>query len=177
MSASCNLGNSWLTHLRYFQHKVRVSSSTFDAITALIQDNPIFHNNSNNPQIDVWLQLAITLNRFGHYGNAATTEDIGEWAGVSSGTVDNATKRVVIALLALHDRYVRMPTDAETTCSKEFCSDKTRCPRWADGFLSVDGTTIPIFQKPGHYGEAYFDKSSRYSLNVQVSTNVATPFL
>lgn len=32
----------------------------------------------------------------------------------------------------------------------------------------VDGTLIPLFEKPGHHGEAYFDRKSNYSLNVQV---------
>lgn len=161
-----------MTYLSHFRRKVRTSPSTFDAIVELIKDHPVFHNNSNNPQIDVWKQLAIVMNRFGHYGNSATANDIGEWAGVSAGTVDNATKRVAVALLALHDDYVRMPTDEEKFFSKDFCRRKVKCRRWANGYLTVDGTTFPLFQKPGHYGEAYFDKSSRYSLNVQVSTNI-----
>lgn len=112
------------------------------------------------------------MNRFGHYGNAATKEDIGEWAGVSSGTVENATKRVVIALLSLHDKYVRPPTTAEREASKRFSENKT-CRGWRNGFLSVDGTGIGVFQKPGHYGGAYYSgKDGSYSLNLQVSMHL-----
>lgn len=53
--------------------------------------------------------------------------------------------------------------------AKAFCEEKT-CGEWRDGYLVVDGSTFELFQKPGHYGETYFDKSSNYSLNAQVSS-------
>ena len=37
-----------------------------------------------------------------------------------------------------------------------------------DGYCMVDGTPIILFQKPGYHGEAYFDRKSNYSLNLQV---------
>ena len=36
----------------------------------------------------------------------------------------------------------------------------------------VDGTTILIFEKPHYYGESFYDRKSRYSINVQI---VSTP--
>lgn len=32
----------------------------------------------------------------------------------------------------------------------------------------VDGTFIPLFQKPTYFGETFFDRKSNYSLNVQI---------
>ncbi|KNE87435.1 hypothetical protein PSTG_19180 [Puccinia striiformis f. sp. tritici PST-78] len=32
----------------------------------------------------------------------------------------------------------------------------------------VDGTTIPLFQRPGFDGETFFDRKKRYSLNAQI---------
>jgi hypothetical protein len=32
----------------------------------------------------------------------------------------------------------------------------------------VDGTTFPIFQRPGKDGEVFFDRKKRYSLTAQV---------
>ena len=32
----------------------------------------------------------------------------------------------------------------------------------------VDGTTFPIYQRPGYDGEVFFDRKKRYSLNTQV---------
>ncbi|KAJ7092206.1 hypothetical protein C8R44DRAFT_816674, partial [Mycena epipterygia] len=40
---------------------------------AAIRDDEVFHNNSNNSQMLVEEQVAITLYRFGHHGNSAST--------------------------------------------------------------------------------------------------------
>jgi len=32
----------------------------------------------------------------------------------------------------------------------------------------IDGNLIPLYQKPTFFGEAYFDRKSNYSLNVQL---------
>ena len=42
------------------------------------------------------------------------------------------------------------------------------CYAWRDGYCMADGTPIILFQKPGYHGEAYFDRKSNYSLNLQV---------
>ena len=52
------------------------------------------------------MQLAIFLNGLGHYGNAATTQDMAEWAGIAVGTVHNCYKCVMLALLRLHDMVI-----------------------------------------------------------------------
>ena len=54
----------------------------------------------------------------------------------------------------------------EIEASKDW-SEKKVIREWRDGWLAVDGTTIPLFQKPGLHGEAWFDKSSQYSMNGQ----------
>ncbi|KAG2337323.1 hypothetical protein BDR05DRAFT_978547 [Suillus weaverae] len=69
-----------------FCQKLRVSPAVFDKLIERISPHAIFYNNSNNPQLPVPIQLAIFLNGVGHYGNAATTQDLAEWAGVSVGT-------------------------------------------------------------------------------------------
>jgi hypothetical protein len=81
----------------------------FDCILDEISNNPIFHSNSNNPQLPVAIQLAIFLNRAGHYGNAITPEDVGQWAAVSMGSVINCTNRVMVALLNQHDHFIYIP--------------------------------------------------------------------
>jgi hypothetical protein len=67
---------------------------------------------SDGPQDQMPLnkQLAIALFRFGHYGNAASVEAIGQWAGISAGMVVNATRRVMTAFLTLHDAVIRWPS-------------------------------------------------------------------
>ena len=160
-----------------FRDKLRVDPLVFDALLNLIQSHPIF---ASSRQIPVSTQLAIFLNRVGHYGNGLTIADLGDWAGVATGTVHNSCNHVMIAIWALHD--IAMSWDL----NKPDCADdmekakawvETRsCKEWRNGYVTVDGTCIPLFQKPGAYGETYFDKKKNYSVNCQVSHTTISEF-
>ncbi|KAJ6540368.1 hypothetical protein B0H19DRAFT_959538 [Mycena capillaripes] len=152
-----------------FRRNLRVSPETFDELVSRIEDHPIFSNNSPKPQTPVYIQLAIALYRFGHDENAASVESIAQWAGVSVGVVVKSTRRVIIAFLQLilHDSVIRWPTEDEKEEAKDWV-EAASCEEWRGGFCMVDGTLIPLFEKPGHHGEVYFDRKSNYSLNVQV---------
>jgi hypothetical protein len=162
----------YLTHFRHdhpdrFRKKLRVSPPVFDRLVELIADHHIFHNNSHVPQHPVSVQLAILLVRLGHYGNASSPEYVAQWAGVSAGTVINATHRCLIAFLAMHDQVVMMPPEEEKERAKEYVESVT-CPEWWNGFLLADGMKFALFQKPGLHGEAWFDKNKNYSIDCQV---------
>ncbi|KAG2065103.1 hypothetical protein BDR04DRAFT_969908, partial [Suillus decipiens] len=61
-----------------FQCKLCIDADIFAELMNLIQGHPIFHNNSNNPQLPIAVQLTVFLNGISHYGNAATTKDISD---------------------------------------------------------------------------------------------------
>ncbi|KIJ05731.1 hypothetical protein PAXINDRAFT_93062, partial [Paxillus involutus ATCC 200175] len=160
---------------RQFRRKLRTSPDVFSALVEKINDHDIFMNNSNNPQMPVWIQLAIFLNGAGHYGNTATSQDMAEWAGVSVGTVHNCYKRVMVAILHHHDAVIHFnPTREddrqEQENSKVWVESKT-CVEWRNSFLCVDGTPFNLFQKPGWHGEGFFDRKSRPSLSNQVRSS------
>jgi len=150
-----------------FRHNLRVSASTFDSLLEMIETHPVFLNDANVSQGPVNKQLAIAMFRFGHNGNAASVEAVAQWAGVSAGTVVNCTRRVMIAFLALHDSAIRWPSEDEKEKAKQWV-EEVSCHAWRDGYCMADGTPIVLFQKPGYHGEAYFDRKSNYSLNLQV---------
>ncbi|KAI5777311.1 hypothetical protein EDC01DRAFT_624108, partial [Geopyxis carbonaria] len=151
-----------------FRRNLRVSSSTFDILLAKVGSNPVFNDdNSRRKQLPVNMQLAIALYRFGHNGSASTVEHVAQWSGVSAGMVVKATRRVMKAVLALHDEVIKWPTEVEKEEAKNWVQSVS-CPAWRNGYCMVDGTLIPLFEKPHHYGEAYFDRKSNYSLNVQL---------
>jgi hypothetical protein len=150
-----------------FRHNLRVSPSTFDSLVEMIAMHPIFSNDANIAQHAVSKQLAVALFRFGHNGNAASVEAVAQWAGLSAGTVVNYTRRVMLAFLALHDSAIRWPSEDEKEKSKQWV-ETVSCYAWRDGYCMVDGTPVVLFQKPGYHGEAYFDRKSNYSLNLQV---------
>jgi hypothetical protein len=163
-----------------FRRKLRVDPQVFDKLTERIQGHPIFYNNSNNPQLPVAVQLALFLNGVGHYGNAATTEDVADWAGVSVGTVYNCYKRVMIAVLQHHDDAIHfdpLDTEDQEECkrAKQWVEQHT-CREWRGGFLCVDGTPFNLFQKPGWHGEGFFDKKSNYSLTAQACSSFLIDF-
>ena len=158
-----------------FRQNLRVNPETFDELITRIEDDPIFVSDGPQNQMPLNEQLAIALFRFGHHGNAASVESIAQWAGTSAGMVVNATRRVITAFLTLHDTVIRWPSAREKEDAKEWVEAAT-CVAWRNGCVFVDGTLVPLAEKPGYHGEAYFDRKSNYSLNVQVS-NMAYFFL
>ncbi|KAI0345448.1 hypothetical protein BDW22DRAFT_1325369, partial [Trametopsis cervina] len=104
----------------------------------------------------------------GIYGNGASPDFIAEWAGCSVGQVDNSCKRVMVALLHLHDDAIRPPTEEEKEQAKRYAEAHT-CHAWRNGYISVDGTKVPLAFRPGRHGQAFFDKDRNYSFSVQLA--------
>ena len=79
-------------------------------------------------------QVAITLYRFGHYGNAASLQAVANWAGIGKGTATLCTRRVMTALLRLDFRVeaVSFPNDIEKEAAKEWVENHS-CQAWRDG--------------------------------------------
>ena len=152
-----------------FRSYICIDAECFNDLVASIQDHSVFQNNSNNPQMPVEEQVAITLYQFGHYGNAASTMKVALWAGVGYGTVKNVVLRVMTAICDAHFQMITMqwPTPQDVECAKAWVEEHS-CPAWWNGWLMVDGTLVPLFQRPHHYGNTYFDRKSNYSMNVQV---------
>ena len=152
-----------------FRQKVCVHPDVFDCILDQISDNAVFKSRLNHLQIPVAIQLAIFLNCAGHYGNTISTEDVAQWAGISTGSVINCTNRVMLALLVQHDEFVFVPSaqseDAEL--AHTFVEARS-CSAWKQGIFAADGSTFNLFEKPSLYGETFYDRKSRYSLNCQV---------
>jgi hypothetical protein len=153
----------------HFRQALRVSPATFDAIVAKISPDPVFCNHSDQPQISVEQQLAVTLYRFGHDGNAASLQSVANWAGIGKGTVSLITRQVMTVILRptfLQDA-VRMPTTAEKENVKKWVEEHS-CEAWRGGWCMVDSTLVPLAYRPYWFGESYFDRKCNYSLNVQV---------
>lgn len=152
-----------------FREDLRVDPHTFDRLVEKISSDSVFQNNSPNSQLPIDQQLAITLYRFGHNGNAAGLQNVANWAGVAKGTVLLATRRVMTAILrpGFMKEAVRYPTPEEKEAAKRWVHAHS-CRAWRDGWCLVDGTLIPLYDRPFWYGESYFDRKCNYSLNIQV---------
>jgi hypothetical protein len=149
---------------------LRVSPDVFLVLLDLIEDHPIFQNDSNNAQAPVQVQLAVTLYRMGRYGNGASLEDIARFAGVSEGSVENFTERCFTAIESLHDAFVRLPTREEKEAEKCWVDQRVGFQgTWREGWVMYDGTIVVLYAKPGLNGDAYFTRKANYGLNLQVS--------
>jgi hypothetical protein len=164
-----------VTKIKYpdhFRQILRVTPYTFDRITAKICTDPVFINHSHCEQHPVNVQLAVTLYRFGHSGNAAGQSAVARWAGVGHGTVSLMTRRVMTAILRpdFMAEAVRFPTAEEKEAAKSWVEARS-CKAWRGGWCLVDGTLIPLYDRPHWYGESYFDRKCNYSLNIQVRSS------
>jgi hypothetical protein len=147
-----------------FQQAMRTTPEGFGALKELIEDHPSFESISNNPQPPIEKQLAITLERLGSNGNGASVGRFSRNYKVSRGQVVKCTRRVISAILQRGHNYLPWPlTDRRKAISAVLKQD---------GFPGcvgfVDGTTIPLYQRPGVDGEVFFDRKHRYSINAQV---------
>ncbi|KAG2053175.1 hypothetical protein BDR06DRAFT_1054468 [Suillus hirtellus] len=142
-----------------FQKKLHVAPEIFNDILDEISDHLIFHNQSNNPQLPVAIQLAIFLNHVGHYDNAISNEDVCQWAGVSIGSATNCTNCVMMALLAKHNKFIFFPTLDSDEAGHSW-------KYWND-ILAADGSLITLCDKPSLYDETFHSRNPQYFLNCQ----------
>ena len=152
-----------------FINMLRISPTVFEVLLHLIEEHPIFSNNSTSSQKPVQAQLATTLYRLGRYGNGASLEDIARIAGCSEGDVVNATARCFEAIESLHDVFVRPLTSDEKEVEKRWVDQHLGFQgTWRDGWVMYDGTIVVLYSRPGLNGDAYFTRKSNYGLNLQV---------
>lgn len=152
-----------------FRAHVRMTPECFNVLLAAIQTDPVFHSQSNRPQMPIDMQLAIALYRFGHYGNAISTTMVSLLAGIGYGTVRLVTNRIMTAVCWEQFRRAALywPTGEEKEEAKQWVEDNS-CAAWRDGWIMVDGTLVPLYSRPGFFGNSWYDRKSNYSLNVQV---------
>ncbi len=112
-----------------FRRNLCISPETFDTLVSRIDSHPVFASEGSASKMPVPHQLAIALFCFGHFGNSASVESIAQWAGVSAGTVVNATRRVMVAFLSLHDEVIHWPSAREKEEAKAWV-EAASCVAW-----------------------------------------------
>lgn len=147
-----------------FRHAMRTTPACFEAVLRLIEDHPVFFSTSRNPPPSVEHQLAMTLERLGSNGNGASLTRISRYYKMSIGCVVTSTRRVVKAINDRGAGYLAWPDKDRREEISEVLAENgfPQCV----GF--VDGTTIPLHQKPGKDGEVFWDRKKDYSINAQI---------
>jgi hypothetical protein len=147
-----------------FRRMTRMDRYSFYCVVGEIEQHAVFYSTSDLGQAPVWVQLAVALDRLGNYGNGVSLGRTQKLWGIGHGTCVLYTTRVLIALKSLASKYVAWP-DATGCRSISRRMGRTGF-RGCVGF--IDGTTIPLSQKPAVDGEYFFDRKQRYSVNAQV---------
>ncbi|KAA1118046.1 hypothetical protein PGT21_050027 [Puccinia graminis f. sp. tritici] len=147
-----------------FKQAVRTTKSGFTWLLALISFNSVFHSSSFRPQLPVPHQLALTLERLGSNGNGASVGRFSRNLSVGRGTVIKASRRVIQAINHLSGTYLLWPDEDR----RKEISDVMKSEGFEGCIGFVDGTTIPLYQRPSIDGEVFFDRKKRYSINCQV---------
>jgi hypothetical protein len=148
-----------------FKQIVRMNKDSFTRLVDLIKTHAIFHSTGRHKQHPVWVQLMVVLSRLGCDGNGASVGRNSRLFGVSYGSVCEFTNRVFTALLSMKDTEIYWPSAVERAeISRRFGRD-----HGLPGAVGVvDGTYVNMSQKPAVNGEVYFNRKSRYAMNVQL---------
>ncbi|KAF3930295.1 hypothetical protein ABW20_dc0109962 [Dactylellina cionopaga] len=147
-----------------FKSLFRMGRNAFQEISEELSHHSIFTNQSHCAQAHPAIQLAVFLFRAGSPGTS--TVRTATSLGIGDGTVQLYCRRVIIALLSLTSKYIAWPQGRQLDEVQRQIADGTdgdfeRCV----GFL--DGSVIPLRNKPREEAEAYFSRKKIYGLNVQ----------
>jgi hypothetical protein len=141
-----------------FRSCFRTTKEGFKSLMDLLQGHNIFYNKSTYPQAHPGWQLAVALMRIGTYGNGASAVRIEGTLFLGQGTATLYTNRVITAILSKRDQWLAWPDAARRREMREVLA--------SEGFPGcvgfVDGTTIPLAQKPAADGETYHDRHERH---------------
>ncbi|MBW0567242.1 hypothetical protein O181_106957 [Austropuccinia psidii MF-1] len=151
-----------------FKQSVRTSKTGFAFIYELIKKDKFFENKSYCNQLDLCHQLAITLEHLGSNGNGASVGHFARKFSVSHGMIIKVTRHVIHALYSIGPQYLEWPNQ-EGHKHISLVLAKEGFPGCV-GF--IDGTSFPLYQKPGQDGKVFFDRKKRYSLNAQIVCDV-----
>jgi hypothetical protein len=136
----------------------RMSFPCYLNLLQLIESNPIFYNSSQNPQRDPSIQLAVAICRLGSNGNGAAVFRLKNLFQVGYGTINLYTSRVIKIIYQMRSHLASWPTPEERRESSQVMQE--------EGFPGcvgfVDGTTIPLSQKPPVDGNHYWDRKNRF---------------
>lgn len=147
-----------------FKIMMRCTRARFNMILDLIKDNELFHGVNSNKQFTPYFQLALVMYRLGSNGTGASIAKIASLFGVGDGgTIDKVTWRVFRCILALEDDYVKWPSDQEKA---EIILETSHELPHCIGYL--DGTEIPLQDKPMEDHVSYYSRKKQYSIKAQV---------
>ncbi|KAI7941614.1 hypothetical protein MJO29_013688 [Puccinia striiformis f. sp. tritici] len=137
-----------------------MSHSAFVKLVDRVSGDPIFQNNSNNPQRPVQEQMMVTLKCLGCYGNGVSLGFVARFFRVGEGMGELYTNRCIMAILRLKPDMLKWP-DADT----RKLTQQHYAEEGFDGCVGlIDGSLIPIFNAPIMNGSDFWSRKGFYAI-------------
>jgi hypothetical protein len=149
---------------RRFKQEFRMSRDSFIKLCDRVADDPVFQNNSNNPQRPIKEQMMVTLKRMGCFGNGASVGMLARFFRVGEGTVELYTNRCIMAILRIKPQLLKWPrTEERADRGKEYTNVGF------DGCVGViDGSLIPLSDCPSKHGPDYYSRKGFYCISTLI---------
>ncbi|MBW0548312.1 hypothetical protein O181_088027 [Austropuccinia psidii MF-1] len=140
-----------------FRQLCRTTHASFEKLVSQIQDYKTFQNSSQNQQHNPEIQLALELTRLGSNGNGAALGKIGMLFGISHGAIVLYTKEVIQILMKSRHKVIVLPKIEQ----QRGMSQVMQAESFPGCIGFIDGSLIPLSQRPPNDCEAYFDRKKR----------------
>ncbi len=137
-----------------FRLKTRLCQQTFLVALGLIADDPIFHNNSHNPQRPAGIQLYCYLVTIAHEGTGESLRIIAGDLKLGHGTITSYFHRVCQALLNKKDDFIKWPSAAKRQADS--AQSMQDCGLYSFGI--IDGTHVYFSQAPAVDAHNFFTR-------------------
>ncbi|KAI7954796.1 hypothetical protein MJO28_005196, partial [Puccinia striiformis f. sp. tritici] len=143
-----------------FKQFFRMSRTSFFQLCKQVEDDPVFHNNSNRPQQPVIEQMMVTLHRLGTFGNGVSVGMVGHQFRIADGSVELYTNRCLMVILRLQSKLVTWPNArARSDISQDFKEVGF------DGCVGlIDGSLVGLSTCPEKDGPDYYSRKGSYGI-------------
>ncbi|CAH7667947.1 hypothetical protein BY996DRAFT_8535899 [Phakopsora pachyrhizi] len=135
-----------------FKQLTRTTHISFIKLCDLLRGDSIFYKNLKHKQIALEIQVAVGLLRLGSNGDGDSIGKIQMIFGVGEGTVVLYTKQVIQTIHNFKDHKVQWPSKEE----RKESSQVMQLEKFPNCVGFVDGTSLPLRQKPALDGNVYF---------------------
>ncbi|KAG8740497.1 hypothetical protein FRC10_004263 [Ceratobasidium sp. 414] len=154
---------------RTFKEWFRVNRATFTHLLNLIKEDAVFRSKGRKPQLPARYQLAAFLARFG----SEMTGKIGITIGISVGSVYHACNRVTRAIRRIRHHHLSWPSPEARMVSKVNMQELG----FPGAIGAVDGSLIPLKDKPRSNPWSYWSRKQMYALAMQAIVDFSARFI
>ena len=146
-----------------FKFHFRISRTAFTQIVQLLKDHVAFKRKSSTGPLPKCPshQLLVLMKYYGCQGNAASSVGLSSFFGVGAGVIDRCRENALVALLSLEDRTYYWPDEEER---RKIASRIKRDYLFPNCVGLIDGTLLPLSERPILHGENYMSRKRFYAI-------------